>query len=297
MGPINIALVKLYQADQKLREAQARLDSVSRNARIQERKVADLTERLHLGQGTLKEQQSQAGQLELDLKTREAKIERLRAQQQNAKTNREYQAFLVEINTEKLDRGKSEESLLKIMETVEKAQAEIKELTASLEAEKAKLESIRLDIGDRVKQLQSEVDSLRPAREESAAAVTPQARQAFERLADRFDGEAMSALAKPDRRREEYVCTSCNMDLVTDVYNKLHGRDELMFCPSCHRILYIPDDLPVELAVHKVKEKKEPRVKTSNLKAAIGRQTAAEDIGRSITIEEDDEPETPPPTV
>jgi predicted nucleic acid-binding Zn-ribbon protein len=297
MGPINIALVKLYQADQKLREAQARLDSVSRNARIQERKVGDLTERLRLGQATLKEQQSQAGQFELDLKTREAKIERLRAQQQNAKTNREYQAFLVEINTEKLDKGKSEESLLKVMETVEKAQAEIKELTASLEAEKAKLESIRLDIGDRVKQLQSEVDSLRPAREESAAAVTPQARQAFERLADRFDGEAMSALAKPDRRREEYVCTSCNMDLVTDVYNKLHGRDELMFCPSCHRILYIPDDLPVELAVHKVKEKKEPRVKTSNLKAAIGRQTAAEDIGRSITIEEDEEPETPPPTV
>jgi predicted nucleic acid-binding Zn-ribbon protein len=297
MGPINIALVKLYQADQKLREAQARLDSVSRNARIQERKVGDLTERLRLGQATLKEQQSQAGQFELDLKTREAKIERLRAQQQNAKTNREYQAFLVEINTEKLDKGKSEESLLKVMETVEKAQAEIKELTESLEAEKAKLESIRLDIGDRVKQLQSEVDSLRPAREEAAGAVTPQARQAFERLADRFDGEAMSALAKPDRRREEYVCTSCNMDLVTDVYNKLHGRDELMFCPSCHRILYIPDDLPVELAVHKVKEKKEPRVKTSNLKAAIGRQTAAEDIGRSITIEEDEEPENPPPTV
>jgi uncharacterized protein len=296
MGPINIALVKLYQADQRLREAQARLDSVSRNARIQERKVADLTERLRLGQATLKEQQSQGGQLELDLKTREAKIERLRAQQQNAKTNREYQAFLVEINTEKLDRGKSEESLLKIMETVEKAQAEIRELTASLDSEKAKLESIRLDIGDQVKQLQAEVDSLRPAREESAAAVTPQARQAFERLADRFDGEAMSALAKPDRRREEYVCTSCNMDLVTDVYNKLHGRDELMFCPSCHRILYIPDDLPVELAVHKVKEKKEPRVKTSNLKAAIGRQTAAEDVGRSITIEEEDEPEaqTPP---
>jgi len=297
MGPINIALVKLYQADQKLREAQARLDAVSRNARIQERRVADLTERLRLEQATLKEQQSQAGQLELDLKTREAKIERLRAQQQNAKTNREYQTFLIEINTEKLDKGKSEESLLKIMETVEKGQAETRELTASLDAEKAKLESIRTDIGDQVKQLQGEVDSLRPAREEAAASVTPQARQAFERLADRFDGEAMSALAKPDRRREEYVCTSCNMDLVTDVYNKLHGRDELMFCPSCHRILYIPDDLPVELAVHKVKEKKEPRVKTSNLKAAIGRQTAAEDIGRSITIEEDEEePETPPPT-
>ena len=78
MGPINIALVKLFQADEKLRQAQGRLDSVSKNVRIQERRVADLSERLRLGQATLKEQQSQSAQLDLDLKTRETKIERLR---------------------------------------------------------------------------------------------------------------------------------------------------------------------------------------------------------------------------
>ena len=39
------------------------------------------------------------------------------------------------------------------------------------------------------------------------------------------------------------------MDLVIDVYNKLHSRDELVFCPSCRRILYIPDDLPPEVAI------------------------------------------------
>jgi predicted nucleic acid-binding Zn-ribbon protein len=151
MGPINIALVKLYQADQKLREAQSRLDAVSKNARIQERKVADLSEKLRLGQNTLKEHQSQAGQLDLDLKTREAKIERLRSQQQNAKNNREYQTFLLEINTEKVDKGNAEESLLKVMELVEKTQAEVKELTASVEAEQAKLDGIRTEIGDKVK--------------------------------------------------------------------------------------------------------------------------------------------------
>ena len=294
MGPINIALVKLFQADEKLRQAQGRLDSVSKNVRIHERRVADLSERLRLGQATLKEQQSQSAQLDLDLKTRETKIERLRAQQQNSKNNREYQAFLVEINTEKVDKGKSEEELLKIMASVEKLQTEVKELAVSVDAETSKLKAMRAEIGERVKQLQAEIDSLRPVREAAAASVTPQARQAFERLAERFEGEAMSALTKPDKRREEYACTACNMDLVTDVYNRLHSRDELVFCPSCHRILYIPDDLPVETAVHKVKEKKEPRIKTSNLKAAIGRQTAAEDVVKSITIEED-EPESPPP--
>jgi predicted nucleic acid-binding Zn-ribbon protein len=298
MGPINVALVQLYRADQRLREAQGRLDAVSKNVRIQQRKVGDLSERLRLSQANLKEHQSKAAQFDLDLKTRDSKIERLRGQQQNAKTNREYQAFLVEINTEKVDKGKSEEELLKVMGEVETLQGEVKELSDSNAAENAKLETMRAEIDGRVKELQAEIDSLRPARDTAAAAVPGKALDAFTRLADRYEGEAMSALTKPDRRREEYACTACNMDLVTDIYNKLHSRDELVFCPSCHRILYIPDDLPPEMAVNKVKERKEPRVKTSNLKAAIGRQTAAEDVMKSITIEED-EPETttPPPSV
>jgi predicted nucleic acid-binding Zn-ribbon protein len=288
MGPTNIALVKLYQADHRLREAQSRLDTVSRNVRIQERKLAELSERLRLSQSNLKEQQSKSAQLDLDLKTREEKIDRLRSQQQNAKNNREYQAFLLEINTEKVDKTNGEEQLLKVMEAVEKLQAETRELSSSVDAETSKLESMRREIDGRVKELQAEIDALRPDRDAAAAAVPVKAREAFDRLADRFEGEAMSALAKPDRRREEYACTACNMDLVTDIYNKLHGRDEQVFCPSCHRILYIPDELPIELAVNKVKEKKEPRTKTGELKAAIGRQTAAADIARSITIEEDE---------
>jgi hypothetical protein len=79
--------------------------------------------------------------------------------------------------------------------------------------------------------------------------VPQKARDVFDKLSDRFDGEAMAPIAKPDRRREEYVCTACNMDLVVDVYNKLHSRDEIVFCPSCRRMLYIPDDLPPEVAI------------------------------------------------
>ena len=250
MGPTNIALVKLFRADQSLREAQARLDAAARNVRIQQRKVADLSDKMKLAQAHLREQQSQAAQLDLDLKTRDAHIEKLRAQQQTAKNNKEYQAFLVEINTGKVDRNKVEDEAMKVLEVVEKGQNELGALQQQLAAEQQKLQTLRDESGERVKQLQAEVDSLRPAREEAAAAVPPKAREIFERLAEHHEGEAMSAIAKPDRRREEYLCTACNMSLVTDVYNKLHSRDELVFCPSCRRILYIPEDLPLETAVH-----------------------------------------------
>ena len=258
MGPTNVALVKLFQSDQQLREAQGRLDAASKGVRIQERRTNDLAERIRLTQQQLKEQQAKGAGHDLDIKSRDAHIEKLRSQQQLAKNNKEYQAFLIEINTSKVDKAKIEEDALKVMEQVEKLQGELKELTAQHESEKAKLEQMRAQIGDTVKQLQGEIDRLKPDRDQAAAAVPSKGRQAFERLVDRYEGEAMSALARPDRRREEYVCTACNMDLVADIYNKLHTRDDLVFCPNCQRILYIPDDLPPELAVNKRKDRKEP---------------------------------------
>jgi hypothetical protein len=115
--------------------------------------------------------------------------------------------------------------------------------------------------------------------------VPPKARELFERLAEHHDGEALSAITKPDRRREEYMCGACNMELVVDVYNKLHSRDEMFFCPSCRRILYIPEDLPPETAVHKKKPTK-PK-KAPAVGAAPRRGEAAVDVMNSVTGEEE----------
>src|SRR3954469_24334377 len=134
MGPTNVALVKLYQADLRLREAQARLDAATKNVRIQERRVKELSEKLKAAQQSHKENQSKSAQLELDLKSRDARIEKLRTQQQNAKNNKEYQAFLIEINTEKVDKSKVEEETIIAMETVEKGAGEVKELSTTVES-------------------------------------------------------------------------------------------------------------------------------------------------------------------
>ena len=132
----------------------------------------------------------------------------------------------------------------------EKLQKELKSISEQVEAEKKTYEHTKQQLGGKLSQLQNEVDQLRPLRDEAAAGVAAKARDSFERLADRFEGEALSALGKPDRRREEYICNACNMSLVADIYNRLHSRDELVLCPNCRRLLYIPDELPPELAIN-----------------------------------------------
>jgi predicted nucleic acid-binding Zn-ribbon protein len=277
MGPTNIALVKLFKAEQKLREAQARLESAARHVRIQERRTNELAEKLKLAQKELKENQAKAAELDLELQSRDAAIERLRTQQQTAKNNKEYQAFLIEINTGKVDRNKIEDDAMKLLETVERAQNEAGIMQQQLEAEQAKLATLHAESGDTIKRLTADVDALRPARDAAFEATPLKAQDAFNRIVDRFEGEALAPLEKPDRRREEYLCGGCNMSLVADVYNKLHSRDDLVYCPSCRRMLYIPDDLPPETAINSGKPvSKKASSKAKSVESANASPAAAE---------------------
>jgi len=267
MGPINQALVKLFEADQKYRQAQSRYEAASRDVRFQERKVNELVARLDQTHHEFKELQARSANTELDIKAREQKIEHYREQQQTAKNNKEYQTFLVQINTEKVDKNKIEDELLKLMEQVEKTQGELKALVEHVEAEKLKLAQLREQITGRLEVLKQEMDDLKPARDLAAAEVPAKHLDTFERLCERFDGEALAAIAKPNRRVEEYICSSCNMSMAPDIYNRVHSRDEPLTCPSCRRFLFIPNDLPPELAVNQPKKPKKSEGKSAEAKA------------------------------
>ena len=107
----------------------------------------------------------------------------------------------------------------------------------------------------------------------------------------------MAAIAKPDRRQEEYLCTACNMSLVPDIYNRLNVRNEPVVCPNCRRMLYVPTDLSPDKAISaRSRGKEKPRQKAAP--AAMGRQTSAADVSRSISAAAggEEEPGEAPPT-
>lgn len=289
MGPTNIALVRLFHADQQLAAAEERLRAESSSVRQHERRIADLEERQRLVHAQLQEQQSRDKQLELEIRAREEKIARFRTQQQGARTHKEYQAFVAEINTEKVEKGKLEDEKLEVMERIEKLQAEHQTILAQLAGEREKHKQTCQQLSARLSELQADIDRLRPVSQEARLGVAGKALEAYDRIAERYDGEAMSRIVKPNPRYEEYACGACNMSLVPDVYNKLHSRDEMISCPSCRRLLYIPDDLPPEAAIHKAKERKTPRKKAPP--AAVNRQTSAVDVLRSMTTDEQVKPQ------
>ena len=211
MGPTNVALVKLFRADQALRDAQERLDAATKNVRVQERRVNDLAEKLKLSQAKHKELQVKSGTLDLDLRTRDAHIEKLRTQQQTTHNAKEYQTFLVEINTQKVEKAKVEEQAMAMMEQVEAAGKESTEYATSIETERAKLEQLKSQIGGEIAKLQTEIQSLKGPREAISATLPPKARIAFDRLAEGAGGHLSPASVRrwssPHRRCSDSRCS------------------------------------------------------------------------------------------
>ncbi|MFT3786399.1 MAG: C4-type zinc ribbon domain-containing protein [Tepidisphaeraceae bacterium] len=183
----------------------------------------------------------------------------LRQRQQNATNNKEYQTLIVDINTQKADRAKIEEQALAAMETAGKQKQAAIDLKARLEAETAKHGEMASAIDSQVQALTAEAEQFKGPRDEAAVGIAPRTMTIYQKAADRYEGEALAPLQKPKPKVEEYVCAGCNIELVVDVYNRLHSRDESMQCPSCGRLLYIPEDLPPEKAIAKKKAPSKPR--------------------------------------
>lgn len=263
MGPTNKALLDLFRADTALRQAQANLDAATRGVRVQ-RKRAELAATAEAEtHNRFKHAKAQQMELDSDLKARDVRIEHLRQQQQTAQNHKQYQTFLVEINTQKTDRGKVEEQAVAKLAEVEELQrleAQQHEIAA---AERQRADRLESDINTTTTELRREIERLRPAREDTASRVAGAALALFNKLADNYDGEALSAVGHIEGRTETYYCTACNMELVVDVYNRLMTRDEVLSCPGCRRLLYVPEDLTPEKAVRQKKPAKPPRKKST----------------------------------
>jgi len=240
---LNDALRKLYLVDQQVRGLESRVSGARRHAEAQKQKLTNLQAELEQLNSQLQHAEATGGNLENEIASIDEKIEKLRQQMNAVRTNKEYSAMLVEVNTLKADRSKVEDRALEVMGEVETLkerasakEAEIVEQRKVAELAERDLEQRYSEVGDRLEQLKAE-------RAEAAKEVPADVLQVFDRLADSFDGEAMAPIIEQDRRRMEYVCGGCYMQIPVEKLNQLMTLDEMVRCPSCKRILYLEPEL------------------------------------------------------
>ena len=107
-----------------------------RSVIFQENQLRTLQNELEAKQEEIKLTRIQTDRMELELKSRDERISKLRARLNLAKTNKEYSATLTELNTSKADNSKIENQILDLMKNMESDEDECTEIQNQINQQK-----------------------------------------------------------------------------------------------------------------------------------------------------------------
>lgn len=239
MGPIIRSLLSLQEIEAQLWALHESLISKKRSTAAQERKLQQMQEQVELKVEQLKHAQATAANLELDLKTQESAIGKLRNALNTAKSNKEYGAILSQINSDKEENTRLEERVLALLAQIDQMQAECLQARQQIQQGQALLKTLQQAMEDERDANAQRLAELETAKAEVSGSLSPQVIQQFERVGQNYDGQAMAAVIAAGRRQTTYSCSGCHMGITIDTVSVLMSKDEIRQCPNCQRLLYV----------------------------------------------------------
>ncbi|MHC4629158.1 MAG: zinc ribbon domain-containing protein [Planctomycetota bacterium] len=241
MGPVLNGLVKLQSVENRLRAEKAKLSRCRRNVVIQENLIRSLQNALEAKKEEIQLTRVQFDRLELELKSRDEMIGKLRASLNIAKTNKEYAAVLTQLNTAKADTSKIESQSLELLKDIEVDEAECKEIQGQIAEQKETLEQTRKESETLAEKYQIEIDKIQAEWDQVAAAIPANAIDLFKRVAETYDGQAATTIEEQEGGKGAYSCGGCFMAITAESVNMLMTKDDIIRCPNCTRILVLGD--------------------------------------------------------
>ncbi len=235
------ALLQLFKIDRDLHQLRVGLENVQKDQKRQQGKIAQLQQGSGgAGRGS-KKQQADINTRELELKTRQEHIEKMRTSLNNTKTNKEYSAILVHISAEKAEVAKQEAASLELMQQAENMGKAIASLREQIAADQQVLSKIESEHAEKVAGITSQIQAMEARRAEAAKSVPRDALTQYDRVSQKYPGDALAPLVYDENDLDSVSCGACYMGLNVEHLNALRGRDAIRRCDSCSRILYLPE--------------------------------------------------------
>lgn len=239
MGPVLDGLVKLQSIENRLRAEKAKLSRCRRNVVIQENLIRSLQNALEAKKEEVQLTRVQFDRLELELKSRDETISKLRASLNSAKTNKEYAAVLTQLNTTKADNSKIETQSLELLKDIEADEAECKDIQKQIDEQKETLEQTRKESETLAGKYQIEIEKIQSEWDGVAQTIPGDSLDKFKRVAETYDGQAVAIIEQQEGSKGAYSCGGCFMGITTESVNLLMTKDDIIRCPNCTRILVL----------------------------------------------------------
>lgn len=183
--------------------------------------------------------------MENKISEEEEKTKDRRMRMQRIRNERELGALRREVELSRELSTQLEENLLRLLDGGDSKVGELKALEADLAVAEQRLAERERERTERSQALAAELERLTAERTRIADELEESLRRRYDLLFGRKDGLAVVEV------RKDGNCGGCRMRIPPQLITQIHRNSDVVFCPSCQRILCVP---PADLAARAPKE-------------------------------------------
>jgi len=203
-----------------------------------ERKISRLVEEFQGEIQKIETLEKERRQRERDLEAAGDQINKIQGRLHEVKTNKEYQAFLAEIDHLKEKMDQYELEIIEKLDEVDRLQEALKEKEKVYLEEKEKLEKRKAELEEKLKHLPDELTALKEQRDSLEKEISQPLLKQYKMLLEKRGGVAVAYAIKE-------ICQGCHMNIPPQLFNQIQKAEEVYTCPNCNRIL-VPQELSDE---------------------------------------------------
>lgn len=224
-------LIGVQRLDLRILKLEKELRDIPERKQLISQRNNALKQSLQSEKESAKSAQARAAELELDARAEQEKIAKLRMQQMQLKSNKEFKAMEDEIATFERRAGEVDDKQIEALEQVEKLEGRVREVEADLKNAEAGMQRSAQELDARVGDIEAELSTVRQERDRAAAVVDPAWLKTYRRIFEnKKDAVVVSA--------EHGFCAGCNLKLPPHIIHDARQGDNLVKCPFCRRLLY-----------------------------------------------------------
>lgn len=242
-NPPNATIQQQLQKLVELQKIDFEIYSFKRDLKEKPDVLTELNQRFEEKKGQLKKLEEKAKTLlldrkafELELQTKEGEIAKTNTQLSSLKTNKEYQAKMLEIENLKADKSVIEEKILFLFEDIDTINAQLEHEKKLIADEEKNFLAQKKEIDATIAELQQKVQQLQQSRSSIIPSVSPATLSRYERILENKGGLAIVPVKK-------HACGGCFINIPEQTINEIRIHDKFVICEACARILYLEDHL------------------------------------------------------
>jgi hypothetical protein len=227
----------LQQVNDEIRECED--EKAALRAALEKRRsdIHDQQARIDELQKKIKETKKEEATYNLDLKSNEEDIKKLLGQLTQVKTNEEYSVLNKRVEEERKQNSALEDSILKLMTDVDEMESQLHSFKDALAKEQAEIARFETKVNSDTAATDARVKEHRVQAAGIEKTVEPEVVEKYHKLFERLDGDVMAALDK-----NAAICLGCNLPVTRQDINLVLADNAIIYCKSCGRMLYIPED-------------------------------------------------------